>query len=185
MKDELEDAIMEGGVEMLAEAKLAEDKDLGAKVKAEAVALVKAVDPTGIADLVDAFEADPCTSKVIPAMPVDGLEAETPEGANCDTIGYSKSWARCGPSYGICTYGYCSKWNWCGWSSAHKNKQQDYDYRECISQCDLTEWSESGMCGPDHGVCRSGYCSKWNWCGWSSAHQNKQTAYDAPSGCSP
>jgi hypothetical protein len=37
---------------------------------------------------------------------------------------------RCGKPHGICSYGYCSKWNWCGngglWEQTH---QIEYDSR--------------------------------------------------------
>lgn len=77
LKEEMQDAILEGGIEMVVEARMSKDSSLDERIKKEAEEMAKAVDPTGIADLVDAIEADSCDSKVIEAMPVGGLEDES------------------------------------------------------------------------------------------------------------
>jgi hypothetical protein len=47
--------------------------------------------------------------------------------ADCPKVSVSK---RCGKLHGICSYGFCSKWNWCGngglWKQTHQIK---YDSR--------------------------------------------------------
>jgi hypothetical protein len=47
--------------------------------------------------------------------------------ADCGNVSVSE---KCGPLHGICSYGYCSRWNWCGngglWKSTH---QREYDSR--------------------------------------------------------
>lgn len=49
---------------------------------------------------------------------------------------------------------------------------------------DCGKVSVSTKCGPLHGICSYGYCSRWNWCGngglWKGTHQIE---YDSRPGC--
>jgi len=77
MKEVELDMILEGGLEELAQARIAEGGgNLDGKVKSEARELVEAVDPTGVSDLINAISADNCEDMVIGAMPTEGLESE-------------------------------------------------------------------------------------------------------------
>merc|ERR1712036_2127 len=50
------------------------------------------------------------------------------------------------------------------------------------SKCGIM--SKNSRCGKAYGRCRSGYCSRWNWCGFSRAHKTRsQTRYNAMKGC--
>lgn len=75
LSEELKDAILTGGIEELTEVTVAKTQT-GALADA-ALEMVKAVDPTGISDVVEAFEADSCNDKIIGPMPEDGLEDES------------------------------------------------------------------------------------------------------------
>lgn len=74
LREELMDSLLEGGAEAVAETTLAKTES-GAIAEA-ALELVKAIDPTGISGIVDAFQADSCRSKMIDPMPEDGLNDE-------------------------------------------------------------------------------------------------------------
>lgn len=67
LRDDVKEAILQGGAENVAEVFIA--KTDGGHLADTAVAILKEVDPTGIADVVGSFEADRCRDKVIDEMP--------------------------------------------------------------------------------------------------------------------
>merc|ERR1719284_1880609 len=67
LRDDLKEAIIQGGAEEVAEVFIA--KTGSGHIAETAVAILKEVDPTGIADVVGSFEADRCRDKVIDDMP--------------------------------------------------------------------------------------------------------------------
>jgi len=67
MTEEVKEAILQGGAEQVAEVFIA--KTDGGHLRDTAVEILKAVDPTGISEVVGAFEADRCRDKIIDDMP--------------------------------------------------------------------------------------------------------------------
>lgn len=67
LREEVKEAILQGGAEQVAEVFIA--KTDGDYLAETAVEILKAVDPTGISDVVGAFEADRCRDKIIDDMP--------------------------------------------------------------------------------------------------------------------
>jgi hypothetical protein len=72
LREELQDSLLEGGAETVSETMIAKT-ETGA-LKDAAMEMVKAVDPTGITGVVDAFEASSCDSKYIDDMPEQDLD---------------------------------------------------------------------------------------------------------------
>lgn len=107
---------------------------------------VDVVDPT--ADTVDPNEdvVDPIRRTKLSAQR-RRLQRVTPAEARkpCGKISTS---TRCGPSYGRCPWGFCSRWWWCGpggkgslWESTHRS---DWDYRpECMKKSTDTTDAET------------------------------------------
>jgi len=93
LKDEVKEAILQGGAEEIAEVFIA--KTQTGFLKDTAVELLKAVDPTGIADVVGAFEADRCRDKVIEDFPEcedTSNGAVDPYGDGCAAYANHPSW---------------------------------------------------------------------------------------------
>lgn len=100
--EETQEAIFEAGAELFVlEGQMAMGGAEDA-VKNQAMDLIKAVDPTGISDLISALETDSCDSKTIPPMPLDGLEDELTyemcSDCHCgrNTGGYWGTYDQCG-----------------------------------------------------------------------------------------
>jgi len=69
------ESVLQGGVEAAAESMVAMDEEGGDLAQA-ALELVEAVDPTGVASIVNEFQEDSCSSKEIEDMPEEDLVEE-------------------------------------------------------------------------------------------------------------
>merc|ERR1712076_329234 len=94
----------------------------------------------------------------------------------------------------------CSKWSWCGTSSAYNNGYSKFDGNKvpsrCLAKpaprptnCASYKITKDQRCGPKFGNTYCGKnrkCSKWSWCGTSSAYNNGYSKFDGnkvPSRC--
>jgi len=75
LRSEVQDSLLEGGGEMVAETMIA--KTESGALRDAAMEMVAAIDPTGIVSLVNAFQADSCRDKVIGMMPTDDFVDES------------------------------------------------------------------------------------------------------------
>merc|ERR1719446_300324 len=99
LREEVKEAILQGGAEQVAEVFIA--KTDGDYLAETAVEILKEVDPTGIADVVGAFEADRCRDKVIDPFP----EVEY----TCTQGKYQPSNNQHGSSANVKDYSTCAK----------------------------------------------------------------------------
>jgi hypothetical protein len=92
LREDLTEDILYGGAEALTAEMV---KDMDEELKAYAIDIVEAVDPTGIAGAVRAFSAESCGDARIENMPLDGLDADrlTDDWMTWDCR-ISKSWPK-------------------------------------------------------------------------------------------
>eukprot|EP00474_Spongospora_subterranea_P005876 CRZ06334.1 hypothetical protein [Spongospora subterranea] len=71
---------------------------------------------------------------------------------------------KCGPNFGSCAKGCCSKFGYCGTTDEYCSAGCQFEFGQCAG---TTPTTAAPKCGPNFGSCTTGCCSKFGYCGTS------------------